>query len=32
MWETLLEALLFLPEDRKLRINRWLRAHHEYVI
>jgi len=32
VWETLPAALFFLPEDRKLRIIRWFRAHFEYAI
>ncbi len=28
--ETLLAVLFFLPEERKLRINRWLRGRHEH--
>ena len=28
--ESLLAAMFFLPEDRKIRLNRWLRGRHEY--
>ena len=28
--ESLLAAMFFLPEDRRVRLNRWLRGRHEY--